>query len=164
MTSPLRLAIFGLPLLLVLGLPQAGLAQGAPPLAAQGEQPLAFGELLGGVPRTVAPTDPVHAAHYRVRVHRRTVQVSFLLPSALVREGGGGELPLSFGPGDAFFTTGGGPQPSAQYFDPTTPWVVSGHNPGWSQIRLGGTVLPPVNAPRGSYRAPVVLTLADLGN
>ncbi len=149
--------------LLILALPDRGAGQAAPPLAAQGQQSLAFGELLGGVPRSVAPTDPIHAAHYRVRVHRRTVQVSFLLPSALVRQGGG-ELPLSFGPGDAFFTTGGGPQPAAQHFDPTAPWVVSGHNPGWSEIRLGGTVLPPVHAPAGSYRAAVVLTLADLGN
>lgn len=142
--------------------PAPGTAQGAPPLAAQGQQPLAFGELLGGVPRTVSPDDPVQAARYRIRVHRRTVQITFLLPTALARPGGG-ELPLSFGSGDAIFTPGGGPRPTAERFDPTQPWVVSGQNPGWSEIGLGGTVHPPVNAPIGTYRATIVLTLADLG-
>ncbi|TVP42676.1 MAG: hypothetical protein EA350_14955 [Gemmatimonadales bacterium] len=147
--------------LLVPGLDAQG--GGAPPLAAQGQQTLAFGDLLGGLARRIPPTDPADSGQFRVRLFQTTAQVSFLLPAALQRAGGG-ELPLSFGPGDAIFTrTGGGA--GSVVFDPTVGTVISGDStPGWSWIYIGGTVLPPTSARPGAYTGTIVLTLADLGN
>jgi hypothetical protein len=156
-----------LPLLLALAalLPLVGAgrltAQG-PPLAAQGRQDLAFGELMGTLNSRVAPDDPSQAAQFRIRGRNRTVEISFALPAALVRAGGG-EVPLGFVSGDAFFWPlglGGAYVP----FDPTAPWTVTLGDDDWEWITLGGTALPPAQAPLGSYSAGITLIVADLGS
>jgi hypothetical protein len=138
-------------------------AQGGPPLAVQGRQGLSFGSLLGGVPTPVPLSDPANAAQFRVRQGNRTVEVSFLLPTAMTRAGGG-EVPLAFSTMDAVYSTsqnasGGTP------FDPNLPWLLPpGGGGGWNWIFLGGTAHPPHGAPAGSYQATLVLTIIDLGS
>jgi hypothetical protein len=135
---------------------------GGPPLAAQGQQGLSFGNLLVGVPEPVLPADPARSAQFRVRQGNRTVQVSFVLPGAL--EGPGGtQVPLSFGPMDAVYSAtqnaaGGVP------FDPTTPWILPAGGGGWNWIFLGGTALAPPSAAQGAYQASILIVLTDLGS
>ncbi len=136
---------------------------GGPPLAAQGMQGLSFGDLLTGVPRPVPPSDPSLSGQFRVRQGNRTVQVSFLLPPALVGPGGA-QVPLQFGPGDAVYSTNQSPAGGVA-FDPGAPWILpAGGGGGWNWIFLGGTALPPPSVPQGSYQATVVITLIDLGS
>jgi hypothetical protein len=136
---------------------------GGPPLAVQGQQGLAFGSLLGGIATPVPVSDPANAAQFRVRQGNRTVEVSFLLPTAMTRAGGG-EVPLVFSTVDAAYSTtqnaaGGTP------FDPNLPWLLPpGGGGGWNWIFLGGTAHPPHGAPPGSYQATLVLTITDLGS
>jgi len=152
-------------LTLLLLLVPAGQVQGqgtGPPLSAGGEQSLQFGELLGGLPRTVMPGDPANAAQFRFRAFRRTAQVSFVLPTQLTGSNGGA-LPLSFSGMDAMYSPTGRVGDGVS-FDPRTPFVISDAPSGWSWLYLGGTVTPPVNAPLGAYTATILLVLADLGS
>jgi hypothetical protein len=136
--------------------------QGGPPLSAGGEQSLQFGELLGGLPRSVSPTDPASSAQFRVRAFRRTAEVSFVLPAELTGSNGGA-LPLSFGGMDAMYSPTGRVGDGVS-FDPNAPFVISDAPPGWGWIYLGGTVIPPTSAPLGAYTATILLVLADLGS
>jgi hypothetical protein len=152
-------------LTLLLLLVPAGQVQGqgtGPPLSAAGEQSLQFGELLGGLPRTVSSGDPANAAQFRIRAHRRTAQVAFVLPTQLIGSNGGA-LPLSFGGMDALYSPTGRVGDGVT-FDPRAPFMISDAPSGWSWIYLGGTVIPPANAPLGAYTATILLVLADLGS
>jgi hypothetical protein len=149
-------------MVLLLLLVPVGQVQGQPPLSASGQQSLQFGDLLGGLPRTVSPADPANSAQFRVRAFRRTAEVSFVLPTELSGPQGG-LLPLSFGGVDAVYAPSGNIG-SGVSFDPRVPFVISDAPNGWSWIYLGGTVVPPTNAPLGAYTATILLVLADLGS
>ena len=137
-------------------------AQGRP-LRAQGQQALDFGELLGGLPQVVAPTDPVYAARIQISGRNRDdVLVSFLLPAAL--EGPrGASVPLVFGPGSAGYSPNLGIN-SQIAFDPAVSSVFRLPNNGRGMIYLGGTALPPAQAVVGAYAAAVTLTISYVGN
>ena len=129
-----------------------------------GEQDLHFGDLLGGVAHEVSPLDPVQAGQFRIRSGNRTVEVDFLLPSELLRNGGG-HIPLQFGPGAGAYRGQGGSDPLVP-FNPVDPVLLEGSGPGggWTWFYLGGTALPPAQAPLGAYSGTITITIADLGS
>jgi hypothetical protein len=148
--------------LLVLMLVAASVEAQGRPLGVRGRQPLAFGDLLGSVPRTVAWTDVGNAGHFEVRGRRFSqVLVSFLLPVELIGPGGA-TLPLAFGPGDAAYSAAGNPA-SAVPFDPSAPHTITLDNNGKGMIYFGGTVLPPGQAAIGAYSATVILIVSYVG-
>jgi hypothetical protein len=132
-------------------------------MAAQGQQGLAFGDLLGGVPASVPPVDPVNAAQFRVRQGNRTVEVSFTLPPVMTGPGAG-EVALSFSAADAVYSTTQSPAGGVP-FDPRVPFTLpAGGGGGWNWVFLGGAALAPPSAPQGTYQATIVITLTDLGS
>ena len=95
--------LIGVVLLALLLCGEAAAAQGRP-LRARGRQDLTFGQLLGGLPSTVLPTDPLNAGQIEVSSERLTeVLISFLLPPALIGPAGAA-IPLAFGPGSAGYS------------------------------------------------------------
>lgn len=138
-------------------------AQGGPPLGVQALQDLSFGEVVAGLESWVNPADPAGAAVFRIRGGQSApVEIRFLLPPSLTAAGGG-TLPLRFGPGDARISPTEDPSAGAP-LDPSVPTAVSLPGQPWSFLFLGGMVLPPASAVSGSYSAPVILVLSDLGS
>lgn len=136
---------------------------GGRPLRVDGQQPLAFGELLAGIASTVAPTDPLNAARIRISGQGGAdVLVSFLLPTAL-NGPGGATVPLMFGAGAAGYSPSEdiGAQVS---FDPSLPNVFGLPQNGRGALFLGGTAMPPAQAPAGAYMATITLTISYVGN
>ena len=127
---------------------------------------LQFGALTPGIPRTVPPTSP-DAGYFQVEGERNArVSLTLTLPASLARFGGGGSIPVSFGPASAVVNrvnptpSGGG----SSSFNPAT-GTTSRFGPTprpLLHVWLGGTASPAAGVPPGLYTAPVVLTVAYL--
>jgi hypothetical protein len=132
----------------------------------QGRQDLTFGDLLGGLPRHILPSDAAHAAQFRIQGRGNSeLLVSFLLPAGLTGPGGA-TLPLSFGPVDGGLSYSGNVTDQIP-FDPRSALLVvlppgGGAQRAW--IFLGGTATPPGQSPLGAYSGSIVLTLATVTN
>lgn len=146
------------------GGPPEGLPpDGGRPLRVDGQQPLSFGELLGGLPQTILRTDPLNSARIQISGRGNSdVLVSFLLPPALVGPGGA-TVPLSWGPGVAGYSPTRDID-SQIAFDPQVPNVLGLPNNGRGTIYLGGTAIPPAQATVGAYAATITLTISYVGN
>lgn len=138
-----------------LATPTAGHAQ-----TVVGLQNLNFGNVIPGVPTTVAPTDAVRAGQFRISgVFIRNVTISFVLPTVMTRTGPGpaATMPISFGNTDGGYSTlfqGNTP------FNPNTPYnetVIFN-----ATIVLGGRVNPSPTQRGGSYSANIVMTVIFL--
>lgn len=152
-------ALLGTGLLLCMGV-DSGTAQ---PLTVQPRQDLSFGPLLGGLAEQVRPTDAARSGQFRIRGQNRSVEITLLLPDALVGPGGA-RIPLSFGPGDLEYAESGN-NGARQALDPSRPITLTlGGPPPWHWIYLGGTALPPARTALGSYSGDVILTVSDLSN
>ena len=137
-------------------------AQGRP-LRARGDQALSFGELLGGIPTTILPSDPLNSGQIDIRGEKRAdVLVEFLLPGAMAGPAGA-SIPLSFGLGMAGYSVFNSIASQAP-FDPSLPQVVQLDKTGRGMIYLGGTATPPHAAAVGAYTATISLTISYLGN
>lgn len=121
---------------------------------------LSFGNLLPGVPETVAVDDAARRAEV-VLDGRGAYDLTMLVPAAL-ESAGGARIPLRFG------TRDGGVIRSASAalvpFDPrqtTRVSVQQGQGP--TRLVLGGTALPAADQPAGRYTATVVLVINNPG-
>jgi len=155
-----------IPLLVVLCLLAAGAqgisAQGRQ-LRAQGAQALSFGDLLGGLPTTVLPTDPLNSGQIDIRGEKGSdVLVEFLLPDAMLGPGGA-RIPLTFGPGFGGYSVFNSIATQVA-FDPALPQVVQLDKTGRGMLYLGGTAAPPPAAAVGSYSGTISLTISYVGN
>lgn len=127
---------------------------------------LQFGALTPGTPKTVLPTSP-DAGYFQVEGERnQRVSLAFTLPTLLDRSGGGGTIPVAFGPASAVVNrlfqvpSGAG----STTFDPAA-GTTSRFGPTprpQIHIYLGGTASPGAGVPPGLYTAPVVLTVTYL--
>jgi hypothetical protein len=140
-----------------------GDAEAQRPLRVDAEQGLAFGDVIPGVPHVVSRTDPIGAARIEIRgANRSDIVLSFLLPLQLTGPGGAG-LPLTFGAGAAGFSQSGNINAQVS-FDPHSSVVFSLANNGKGTVYLGGTLLPPAQAPTGPYQATITLTISYVGS
>lgn len=132
-------------------------------LQVSGEQDLNFGELLSGIPTTIARTDALNSGQIVIRGARGTdIEVTLLLPDDLVGPGGA-TIPVSFPPGSAGFA------PFffifiQQAFDPGVPNTFRIGFFGQSAIYLGGTATAPLQSPAGVYSNTVTAVVANLSN
>lgn len=137
-------------------------AQGRP-LRARGDQALNFGELLGGIPATILPSDPLNSGQIDIRGEKNAdLLVEFLLPAAM--EGpAGASIPLAFGPGMGGYSVFNSIA-SQRPFDPSLPQVVQLDKTGRGMVYLGGTATPPHAAAVGAYTATISITISYMGN
>ena len=132
-----------------------------PPLTALALSDLSFSTVLPGIPSTVSVLDPLHAGLFEIQgPASASVRVELVLPTAMVSDGGGALLPISFGHGDGSAVFGG----HSLQFDPHAPVIAALGSDGRMFIRLGGTVLPGRPQAGGTYRATISLTVFNLGS
>ena len=131
-----------------------------PPLTAVAISDLGFGTVLPGVATSVSVSDPHHAGQFEITgPANASVRVELVLPAAMVSETGA-LLPLQFRHADGLVVIGS----HSLYFDPHVPVVAALGSDGRMFIRLGGTALPGLPQPGGSYSATIALTVYNLGS
>jgi hypothetical protein len=148
-------------IVLICVLSLARVAEGQTALVVRPLQNLTFGFLLPGVPTTVDAAQITLSGQIQVEAPLNTnFQVQYTLPT--VMNGAGTTLPVTFG------TTAGGAAPSAnpaamQRFNPAaaTRWQLV--TTTRATFFLGGRAAPRVGQPVGSYTAPIVVTITNLG-
>ena len=111
---------------------------------------LDFGDVLPGVPMTVAPADAGAGQFTVTGATSEDVILDFTLPSNLT--GGGDPIPVSF-------TAGWGDDAASNSIDPTSPQTVNLGTTTNIDVFLGGTVTPAINQAAGTYDATVTLTV-----
>ncbi len=139
----------------------AQVAQGQTSLVVRPLQNLTFGFLLPGVATSVDAATITQSGQIQIEAPIGTnFQVQYTLPT--VMSGAGTTLPVSFG------NTDGGAAPTAspasmQRFNPATAtrWRLA--TTTRATFFLGGRASPRVGQPVGSYTAPVVVTITNLG-
>ena len=137
----------------------------ASPVAAQfsavGTRNLAFGAVIPGVTMVVAPTDPVKSGVYTITANQGTrLRLDFVLPTQLVRAGGG-QMTVNFANGDAILLeTAPGSVPNNQNPKSMKPYTMTNGNQ--LKIYLGGNVSPAGGQATGLYTATVMLTVTIL--
>jgi hypothetical protein len=170
--EPMRNSIFVLAAAALLALPGAVSAQASgsitalatvlTPLAVSNQADLLFGDVIPGVPSTVAPAD-ANAGRFLVS-GSDILQVSLdfgSLPTVLNHETTTSTLPLSFGAASA--GVGTGPAAVGATFDPTAAYN-SNLDGGALYVFIGGTVSPTFDQEAGVYDGTLTLTVAYTGN
>lgn len=129
--------------------------------SAVGTRDLAFGAVIPGVTTQVAPTDPVKSGIYTVTANQGTrLRLDFILPTQLVRAGGG-QMTVNFANGDAILQeTAPGSIPNNQNPKSMKPYTMTNGNQ--LKIYLGGSVTPTAGQATGVYTATVMLTVTIL--
>jgi hypothetical protein len=123
-----------------------------------GVRDLAFGAVIRGVPATVAPNDPIKSGRFYVRhLLNRQVRIRFSLPAQLARVGGGGNLAIRFGAGDAI-AQGTAANSVPLVFNPRNPQTFTLVTSADFYVNLGGQVTPTANQATGSYQGTITLT------
>lgn len=145
---------------LTLALAPAVAAQGhgGRPIRLNGVRPLAFGDLIAGVPMNVLRTDAARAGQFDLTAQNsETVILDFSLP-VVMNGPGGASMPITFAATDAGWSQAqsiGSQVP----FDPHQPYLATMSRQGRGSIFLGGTVTPAASQAPGSYSATVTLTV-----
>lgn len=132
------------------------------PLAGQsqvtGVRNLAFGVVIRGVPNTVAPNDPIRSGRFYVRHQlNRQVRIRFTLPAQLARVGGGGNLAIRFGAGDAI-AQGTAANSVPVTFNPHNQQTFTLVTSADFYVNIGGQVTPGANQATGNYLGTITLT------
>jgi hypothetical protein len=127
-------------------------------LQATAVRDLAFGAVIQGVATAVAPGDPVRSGQFEIQVAQGTrLRLDFVLPTQLVRVGGGA-LPITFLNADCILIeTGAGAVPSTQNPKSMKPYTMAFGNRLF--VFLGGRITPTATQATGVYTATVALTV-----
>ena len=130
-------------------------------LSAAGTRDLAFGSVIPGVLTTVQPTDPVKSGVYTVTAPMGTrLRLDFILPTQLVRTGGG-QMIVNFPNGYCILLeTAPGSVPNSQNPKSMKPYTMT--NGTQLKVYLGGDVSPTAGQATGLYTATVMLTVTIL--
>ncbi len=126
--------------------------------AAQG---VAFGTMLPGLTASASRANASEAGRINLAGARNgQVLLQFTLPARMTGPGGA-TLPLSFGGGDAGYSSRQsiGNQTG---FDPRTPFTARLGNNGRGSVFLGCTALPAADQPAGAYSATLILTVVPV--
>ncbi len=124
---------------------------------------LAFGNMISGVPTTVLATSAGALAFRISGLVGVGLGFSFVLPSTLVRSGGGPGLPVSFCSSCGIYRVGVNSPVGGTVFNPNT--GVQGLTllvASDLYVFLGATASPPLNQPAGSYSGTVTLNVAAI--
>jgi len=130
-------------------------------LTVTGQDPLEFGQVLPGIPSTVAAGDPAAGRFLVSGAGSNTVQLSFDLPDELNGPEGAG-LPISFASDAAGYGSASG-TPSGT-FDPNDNSHDQSLVDGDLYVFIGGTVTPATEQAQGSYTGSITLNVAYISN
>jgi len=124
-------------------------------------QDLSFGFLLAGVPTSIAPNDFTRSGQVELTAPLGTsFEIRYTLPTAM--SGVGTTLPLAFGSTSVGAAPSSSPA-SMQFFDPANALRFQLTTSARVTFFLGGQAIPSLGQPVGTYSAPIVITITNLG-
>jgi len=134
--------------------------------------PLAFGNVLQGVPKSIAKTDAAAGIFTIAGAANAGVSMYMQLPDYIELADGSDRMVIAFGITDANVDTTGGGDPTAfvagdGYADQDPHNLPSGANlsdAGAANIFLGGRGVPTVDQTAGAYSGDIILTVAYNGS
>jgi hypothetical protein len=129
------------------------------------EEDLRFGDVLPGVPKTVAKTDPNGAAEFLVTgTEGAEVTIDFDLP--LYFSTSGATMPVIFYDTDCAVDSTNPPDQSSPGYDNLNPYSTITYRLGSAGLRiyLGGKIVPGLVQKPGDYSATIRVTVTYTGN
>jgi hypothetical protein len=136
-------------------------AMGQAPLVVTPVQNLAFGLLLPSVPSVVDPMQVTRSGQFRVQATPGAViEVRYTLPHAMTS--GTSSFPITFGPSSAGAAASGTPT-SLMRFNPHAAMRFQFFSTDRATFFLGGEARPRSGQATGSYSAPIIVTITNLG-
>jgi hypothetical protein len=123
---------------------------------------LAFGTILTGSTSSVSTTSGKAAEWKAHESLSLSTSVSFSLPTALTRAGGGGSMPVTFCSTCAVYRINTNNPVGGTTFNPASGTSLLLSVASDIYIWLGASVSPPLNQAAGSYSASVVVTVTNL--
>jgi hypothetical protein len=127
--------------------------------------PLTFGNVFPGIPKAITKKDAGAAAEYHISgTAGAEVIVDFTLPEYM--NAGGFNMQMIFSETNCALDTTASPDQSNPSQDNIDPWhtITYRLGSGGMTIWLGGTVVPRLVQPTGSYSAQIVLRVEYTGN
>ena len=125
---------------------------------------LIFGNVFPGIPRTITKYSVGSAAEFHVAgTSGAEISIQFALPTYM--HGSGFNIEMIFFETDCSIDTLASPSQTSPLFDNLNPWTTLVYRLGSAGLTLwlGGTAIPKVVQPPGSYTATIVLTVAYTG-
>ena len=125
---------------------------------------LVFGNMFPGIPNTISKYTAGAAAEFHVAgTESSEISIQFTLPTYMNKNGF--SIQLIFFNTDCSIDTLASPSQSSPLFDNLNPWTTLIYRLGSAGLTLwlGGTAVPKVVQPPGSYTATIVLTVAYTG-
>jgi hypothetical protein len=144
-------------------LPLALGAQRPSPLLVRPLQDLRFGVLIPGVPTTIDPLQLAFSGQIEVTASRGAmIEVRYTLPNSMRLVGGSQQVRLQFDARSGGASAARSPTDIVR-FDPRAPARFRFVTTDRASFFLGGQALPTRGQRVGSYAAPVVVTITNLG-
>ncbi len=125
---------------------------------------LIFGNVFPGIPMTITKYSVGSAAEFHVAgTSGAEISIQFALPTYM--HGSGFNIEMIFFETDCSIDTLASPSQTSPLFDNLNPWTTLVYRLGSAGLTLwlGGTAIPKVVQPPGSYTATIVLTVAYTG-
>lgn len=125
---------------------------------------LVFGSVLPGIPKTITKYSVGSAAEFHIAgTSGSEISIQFALPTYM--HASGFNIEMIFFDTDCSIDSLPSPDQTAPLFDNLNPWTTLLYRlgSGGLTIWLGGTAVPKVVQPPGSYTATIVLTVAYTG-
>lgn len=125
---------------------------------------LVFGSVFPGIPKTITKYSVGSAAEFHVAgTSGSEISIQFALPTYM--HASGFNIEMIFFDTDCSIDTLASPSQTSPLFDNLNPWTTLLYRLGSAglTIWLGGTAIPKVVQPPGSYTATIVLTVAYTG-
>lgn len=126
---------------------------------------LVFGNVFSGIPKTIPKTDAGAAAEFFVSgIAGNEVSIEFTLPTYM--NAAGFNMQLIFSETDCAMDSSATPNQGSPGYNNLDPWHPITYRLGSAglTIWLGGTAVPKLNQPPGTYSGSIVLTVSYTGN
>ncbi|UCC43962.1 MAG: DUF4402 domain-containing protein [Candidatus Zixiibacteriota bacterium] len=126
---------------------------------------LVFGTVYPGIPKTIDKKTAGAAAEFSVTgTAGDEIAVDFTLPKYMSKNGY--NMPLAFMETDCAVDSSGSPDQSSPGADNLDPWQTINYRLGSGGLKvwLGGTLIPNIGQPPGSYSAIITITVAYTGS
>jgi hypothetical protein len=126
-----------------------------------GQQTLAFGGVMPGIPRHISPSDPIRSGRFEFQAAiGNRVRIRFTLPNRL-NGPAGATMPISFGNADAIIQ-GQASGSIATTFNPRSRHTTTLTGGSTFNVWIGGTVTPSAGQALGAYSNTITMTITVL--
>lgn len=127
-----------------------------------GQQTLAFGGVMRGIPKHILPSNPIMSGKFEFQaVIGSRVRIRFTLPNRL-NGPAGATMPVSFSTTDAILQGQGPSSPPPVTFNPRARYTFTLAGSNTFNVWIGGTVTPGAAQAMGAYSNTISMTVTVL--